>query len=131
MPPAFPQLADFQQAPATSAPPTGTSPLRPDPANSLAGDRYEGQLSPPLEAGQPGMLRVDLGAMGERQIVAGIRQWYGGEELEGKTVAVVANLEPATLRGVESQGIVLAVLDGDDVSVLTTDREVGPGRQIL
>ena len=59
MPPTFPQLADSQQAPVASAPPTGTSPLRPDPANSLAGDRYEGQSSPPPEAGRPGMLRVD------------------------------------------------------------------------
>jgi len=53
------------------------------------------------------VLKVDLGTE-ERQIVAGIRAHYEPETLVGTQVVVVANLAPATLRGVESQGMLLA-----------------------
>ena len=53
------------------------------------------------------VLRVDLGGE-ERQLVAGIRAHYTPEELVGKQIVVVTNLQPATLRGVESQGMLLA-----------------------
>jgi methionyl-tRNA synthetase len=53
------------------------------------------------------VLKVDLGGE-ERQIVAGIRAHYEPESLVGTQVVVVANLAPATLRGVESQGMLLA-----------------------
>jgi len=53
------------------------------------------------------VLKVDLGTE-ERQIVAGIRAHYEPEALVGTQVVVVANLAPATLRGVESQGMLLA-----------------------
>jgi methionyl-tRNA synthetase len=53
------------------------------------------------------VLTVDLGTE-ERQIVAGIRAHYGPATLVGTQVVVVANLEPAKLRGVESQGMLLA-----------------------
>ena len=53
------------------------------------------------------VLKVDLGTE-ERQIVAGIRAHYDPASLVGTQVIVVANLEPATLRGVESQGMLLA-----------------------
>ena len=56
-----------------------------------------------------------------RQIVAGIRAHYTPEQLVGKTIVMVANLEPAMLRGVESQGMLLAVRDGERVVALTTD----------
>ena len=52
-------------------------------------------------------LQIDLGSE-VRQIVSGIAKWYSAEELVGKTVAVVANLAPAKLCGVESQGMILA-----------------------
>lgn len=65
-----------------------------------------------------------------RQIVAGIREHYAPEDLVGKTIVVVANLEPVKLRGVESQGMLLAVRDDDRVSVLTSDRPVGSGLRV-
>ncbi len=72
------------------------------------------------------VLKVDLGAE-QRQLVAGIRPWYPPESLVGKQVVVVANLEPAVLRGVESQGMLLATQDAAGVSVLGPDRPVEPG----
>ncbi len=77
------------------------------------------------------VLEVDLGEMGRRQIVAGIRPWYAPEALEGKTVLVVANLEPARLRGEESRGMLLAVQDGEDVRIVTTDVPVGGGLAVI
>ena len=52
-------------------------------------------------------LKVDLGS-GQRQIVAGIAKYYKPEELVGKLVVVVANLKPAKLRGIVSEGMLLA-----------------------
>jgi methionine--tRNA ligase beta chain len=76
------------------------------------------------------VLRVRLGEEEERQLVAGIRGHYEPENLVGKTVIVLANLEPATLRGVESQGMLLAVKDGERVVVLSSDAAVSPGRRV-
>ena len=56
---------------------------------------------------------------GERTVASGIAKWYKPEELVGKTVVLVANLKPATLCGVESQGMILAADAGeDDVKVV-------------
>jgi methionyl-tRNA synthetase len=76
-------------------------------------------------------LQIDIG--GEpRQIVAGIAQHYKPEELIGKKIVVVANLKPATIRGVESRGMLLAASAGggsasggsnsETLSILTLDR---------
>ena len=63
-------------------------------------------------------LTLDDGA-GERTVASGIAKWYKPEDLIGKTVVLVANLKPATLCGVESQGMILAADAGeDDVRVL-------------
>ena len=75
------------------------------------------------------VLKVDLGSE-ERQIVAGIRAHYAPEELVGKQVVVVANLETAKLRGMESQGMVLAASDTDRIVVLTPEKEVAPGAKV-
>ncbi len=72
------------------------------------------------------LLRIDLGTE-ERQLVAGIRAHYDPAALVGSQVVVVANLEPAKLRGVESQGMVLAASDGDRVVLLRPDDPVTPG----
>jgi len=72
------------------------------------------------------VLRVDVGGE-ERQLVAGIRAHYDAATLVGRQVIVVANLEPAKLRGVESQGMVLAASDGDRVVLLRPDEPVAPG----
>lgn len=63
----------------------------------------------------------------ERYVVAGIKKSYTKEELLGKLVAVVENLEPAVIRGVESKGMILATQDGETLAVLTPDRPVSPG----
>lgn len=75
------------------------------------------------------VLRIDLGTE-QRQIVAGIRASYEPEALVGKQIVVVANLEPAVLRGVESQGMLLATRDGDRVVVLTPDSVVSAGGKV-
>ncbi len=75
------------------------------------------------------VLQVDLGEE-RRQIVAGIRKWYAPEQLVGTNIIVVANLEPAVLRGVESNGMLLAAQAGEDVVVLTTGRDAPPGSKI-
>jgi len=76
------------------------------------------------------VLRVDLGSE-ERQLVAGLREYYSQEELLGKSVVIVANLEPAVLRGVESQGMLLAVQDGVEVKVIQPETNVAPGSKVL
>ncbi len=75
------------------------------------------------------VLQVDLGGE-ERQIVAGIRGQYAPEELSEKQIVVVANLEPARLRGMESQGMLLAASDGDRIVILTPEKNVAPGAKI-
>ena len=77
------------------------------------------------------VLQDDLGQE-KRQLVAGIKPWYKPEDLVGKCIAVVANLQPATLRGVESQGMLLAATDTatNNVKILVVDGEVSPGSVI-
>ncbi len=54
--------------------------------------------------------------IGERTVAAGIKQWYSPEDLVGKTVVYLANLAPRTLRGVVSQGMIVAA--GSDTAIL-------------
>lgn len=75
------------------------------------------------------VLQVDLGSE-QRQICAGIRNHYTPEELVGKQIVVVANLETAKLRGMESQGMLLAASDEGRVIVLTPERVVMPGSKV-
>jgi methionyl-tRNA synthetase len=75
------------------------------------------------------VLRVDLGSE-QRQICAGIRNHYDPAELVGKQVVVVANLESATLRGIESQGMLLAASDDGQVIVLTPEKTVQAGSKV-
>ncbi len=73
-------------------------------------------------------LKVDIGE--DRQLVAGLADYYAPKELIGKKVLVVANLEPATLFGVESQGMILAAVEDDTVSLATVDKDVANGAPI-
>ena len=73
-------------------------------------------------------LQVDLGTE-KRQVVAGIAEHYTPDALVGKQVIIVANLEPATIRGVESQGMVLAG-SGESVVLATLEKEMPPGTQV-
>ncbi|MCX7894703.1 MAG: methionine--tRNA ligase [Thermoanaerobaculum sp.] len=73
-------------------------------------------------------LLVDLGEGQPRQLVAGIGAVYSPEELVGKSIVVVANLKPATLMGVESQGMLLAATLADGAPVLLVpEKTVPPG----
>lgn len=72
-------------------------------------------------------LQLDVGELGPRQIVAGIAQAYEPDQLIDKRIVIVANLKPARIRGVESQGMLLAAdLDGRPI-VATFDESVAPG----
>jgi methionyl-tRNA synthetase len=74
-------------------------------------------------------LEIDLGTE-KRQIVAGIAQSYEPEALVGKSIIVVANLKPAKVRGVESQGMLLAAAAGSGPVVATFEGEVAPGTRV-
>jgi len=73
-------------------------------------------------------LTVDTGEI--RTIVAGIAQNYAIEELIGKEIIVVTNLDSRMLRGVESQGMLLAAEDGEIVSLLVPLKEIKPGSEV-
>jgi methionyl-tRNA synthetase len=75
------------------------------------------------------VLQVELGEE-QRQICAGIRNHYNPEDLVGKQIVVVANLETAKLRGLESQGMLLAASDEGRVIVLTPEKPVASGAKI-
>jgi methionyl-tRNA synthetase len=72
------------------------------------------------------VVTVDLGDK-TKQLVAGIRASYQKEDLIGKQVVVVDNLEPALLRGVESQGMILAASDEAGVAIVSPLREMKKG----
>ncbi|MBN1587633.1 MAG: methionine--tRNA ligase subunit beta [Candidatus Omnitrophica bacterium] len=76
------------------------------------------------------VLKVDLGEEAPRQLVAGIRSDYGPEALVGRQVVVVANLQPATIRGVESRGMILAVRDTEGIALLAPDRPKALGSRV-
>ena len=71
-------------------------------------------------------LQIQVGEQ-RRQIIAGIALHYTPEQIVGKTVVVVANLKPAKIRGVESNGMLLAASVGDQLRVVTVDGELPPG----
>jgi len=80
-------------------------------------------------------MTIDLGTE-QRQIIAGLRPYYPDpQSLAGRLIVVVTNLEPRKMRGLESQGMLLAashVADGElkNVAVLTLDQEVPPGSAV-
>jgi methionyl-tRNA synthetase len=75
------------------------------------------------------VLQVDLGDE-KRQIVAGIKEHYKPAELKGKTVIVITNLQPAKLRGIESQGMLLAASLDKELGLVTVDKKLKPGATI-
>jgi len=76
------------------------------------------------------VLQMDVGGK-QVQTVAGLRQHYTADELRGKKVIVVANLDPAKIRGIESQAMLLAAIDGGTVSLLTIDKDVSVGSKVM
>jgi methionine--tRNA ligase beta chain len=77
------------------------------------------------------VLQVDLGTE-QRQIIAGLRGYYEPEALVGKQIIVLTNLPPRNMRGLDSNGMLLAGVTEDQSSVvlLTTDKEMPPGAKI-
>lgn len=75
-------------------------------------------------------LTLDAGELGERTVASGIKQWYSPEDLIGKTVVYLANLQPRMLRGVESQGMIIAA-GADEAVLLMPEKEVQSGTVIL
>lgn len=71
-------------------------------------------------------LTLDVGELGERTVASGIKEWYQPEDLEGKTVVYLANLLPKTLRGIESQGMIIAA-GGSEAVLLHPEKDVQPG----
>jgi methionyl-tRNA synthetase len=76
------------------------------------------------------VLTLDLGSE-ERTVCSGIAKWYQPEALIGKKVILVANLKPAKMRGIMSQGMILAAHDADDnLEVVTIDGPLALGAQV-
>lgn len=75
-------------------------------------------------------ITLDVGEeIGERTVAAGIKEWYSAEDLVGKTVVYLANLEPRKLRGVVSQGMIIAAGE-DTATLLKPDGDVALGEII-
>ena len=74
---------------------------------------------------------VTIDANGEKkQVVAGIKQHYTKEELLNKQVVAILNLEPATIRGEKSEGMILATKDGEKLALLIPEKEVTVGSKV-
>ncbi len=78
------------------------------------------------------LYRLVIDAGEERQIVAGIKPYYTKDELIGKKIVIVANLEPRTLRGITSHGMLLAASTEDKQSVVlvTMDKDIPNGSTV-
>jgi len=76
-------------------------------------------------------LKIDLGTE-TRTLVAGLKQHYSREEIEGKRCIVFCNLEPKKLKGIESKGMILAAVNGDhsEVKLLQPDSSIELGSKV-
>ena len=73
---------------------------------------------------------IDFGDYGTRTIVSGIAEWKQPEDLIGKQLPYIVNLAPRMLRGVESQGMLIAASDIEGVALLQPERAVPPGTKL-
>lgn len=73
---------------------------------------------------------IDFGELGIRTIVSGIAQWKTPEDLVGKQLPYIVNLAPRMIKGVESQGMLLAGSDGDLLVLLHPERTSTPGTRL-
>jgi methionyl-tRNA synthetase len=81
--------------------------------------------------GSEKLIKMQVNIGGEtRQIVSGIRKWYSPEQMMGKTIVVVANLKPAKLFGIESQGMLLAAENDGELRLVTLDGSLPAGAQV-
>ncbi|MEK7478541.1 MAG: methionine--tRNA ligase subunit beta [Patescibacteria group bacterium] len=98
-------------------------------AKVLEASRVEGSeklLKLILDAGD----KDEAGVLINRQVIAGIGKSYEPENLVGKQIVIVANLEPRQLMGLESNGMILAASDENGIVVLVPDKEMMPGSGI-
>lgn len=132
-PPLFPRLVDEE-------PPAGESNVAPAPTSppEITLEQFQQvdlRVATVLEARPVPRtdrlleLRLELGGE-QRTVVAGVAEFYRPEDLLGKKVVIVANLQPATLRGITSQGMVLAAVQGDRLVLLTVDRDIPAGARV-
>jgi len=77
-------------------------------------------------------LTLGVGELGERTICAGIKQFYNHDDLKGKKIIIIANLEPRKLKGITSQGMLLAASTKDKktVSLISPDSDIAPGSKV-
>ncbi|MEW6252263.1 MAG: methionine--tRNA ligase subunit beta [Planctomycetota bacterium] len=77
------------------------------------------------------LMQIDLGTE-QRQIIAGLREHYDPAALVGRQIVVVANLAPRMMRGLESNGMLLAASSADhsQVIILTVERPIAPGAKV-
>ncbi len=76
------------------------------------------------------LITVSLGTQ-VRTLVAGLKNYYSPDQLQGKQIVVVANLEPATVRGVESDGMLLAAQSDGAVSIISPEKPIDNGAKIF
>lgn len=74
-------------------------------------------------------ISIDLGTE-KRTVVAGLAEYYKVEDLKGKKIVVLTNLEPRKLRGILSEGMLLAAVEGENVSIIIPDKDLPPGARI-
>ncbi len=75
-------------------------------------------------------LEVDFGELGTRQILSGIAEYVTPYDMVGKQLLFITNLEPRTIRGLESNGMLLAVGEGESFSFLSPTKEVAKGSPV-
>jgi len=66
----------------------------------------------------------------KRTLIAGVKQQYTPEQLQNKKVVVITNLEPATIRGITSEGMLLAASSGDKLSIISPDDDIPAGSKV-
>ncbi len=76
------------------------------------------------------VLNVDIGGK-QIQLLAGVKESYDQKELVGKKIVVVANLDPANIRGMTSEGMLLAAENSGKISLVTMDKEIPVGSKVL
>jgi methionyl-tRNA synthetase len=76
------------------------------------------------------IMTIDLGPLGKRTIVAGMRPYYSTDEINQKHIVVVLNLKPAKIRGVESNGMLLAATDPKGTVTLLNPQDATPGAEV-
>ena len=76
------------------------------------------------------LVEVDLGKLGKKKLVAGLKKSYTPKQLIGKLCTVFTNLQPAEIRGIKSDGMILAAVDENDRAQIIAPKKIEPGSKI-